>query len=197
MEVRRFDAEYLRRLCAGDDEIERHFAAYFSRLIFLKISRRVAGRDTVQEVQQETFARVFSIIRKGAVQCPEALPALVASTAENVYRELVRGWMRSGSDEPVPDVADQRYDLDRELIDAERKKHVRELLATLSPKDRRLLRMLFFEGLDRTEVCRKLGVTPDYLRVVTHRARARLRAGMLKKIALQGETDFTVESPPL
>ncbi len=155
------------------------------------------NRETVQDIQQETLARVFALIRNGRVKEPAALPGLVATTAENVFHEIMRDGARARSGEPVPDVVDERADTGRDLINGERKRFVRKLLKTLPEKDRRLLYMLYFEGLSREVICRSLGVTPDHLRLLIHRARARFKTELMKKNTAKGETDLTLESHPL
>jgi RNA polymerase sigma-70 factor (ECF subfamily) len=44
-------------------------------------------------------------------------------------------------------------------------------LAKLSGKDRNILHAVFFEQRDKDEVCRELGVSREYLRVLLHRAK--------------------------
>ncbi len=197
MEACRFDDGYLERLRQRDGAVERHFAVYFNRLIFLKISRRVRNRENIEEIQQETLARVFGLIRGGRVKDPAALPGLVATTAENVFREMTREGARARSGEPLPDIADERADTGRDLINEERKRFVRKLLKTLPEKDRKLLYMVYYEDLSREVVCRSLGVTPDHLRLLIHRARIRFRTELIKKSTTRDETDLTLESHPL
>jgi RNA polymerase sigma-70 factor (ECF subfamily) len=48
---------------------------------------------------------------------------------------------------------------------------VQRVLAKLPPKDRNILRAVFFEQRDKNEVCLELGVSREYLRVLLHRAK--------------------------
>jgi RNA polymerase sigma-70 factor (ECF subfamily) len=54
--------------------------------------------------------------------------------------------------------------------------HVRAIMETLPQKERQLLHWLFFEEADKDEVCRRLGIDRNYLRVLLHRAKQRFRA---------------------
>ena len=47
------------------------------------------------------------------------------------------------------------------------------------PKDRDVLRALFFEECDKDEICRRFKVDRDYLRVLVHRAKARFRTAFI------------------
>jgi RNA polymerase sigma-70 factor (ECF subfamily) len=53
--------------------------------------------------------------------------------------------------------------------------HVRAVMGTLPQKERQLLHWLFFEEADKDEVCRRLGIDRNYLRVLLHRAKQRFK----------------------
>ena len=53
--------------------------------------------------------------------------------------------------------------------------HVRAVMETLPHKERQLLHWLFFEECDKDEVCRRLGIDRNYLRVLLHRAKQRFK----------------------
>jgi len=59
---------------------------------------------------------------------------------------------------------------------------VREVLEGLSERDRRLLKAVFFEELDKDEVCRDFHVDRDYLRVLLHRAKQTFKSQFSKKM---------------
>ena len=71
-----FDASYLERLQRGDAGTERHFASYFGELIRLKLRARVRSRDSIEDIRQETFLRVLTLVRaKDGIRQPERLGA--------------------------------------------------------------------------------------------------------------------------
>ena len=59
MQFQEFSQSYLERLCSGDFRTESHFVSYFSELIQLKLRSRVNSPQAVEDLRQETFARVF------------------------------------------------------------------------------------------------------------------------------------------
>jgi RNA polymerase sigma-70 factor (ECF subfamily) len=73
------------------------------------------------------------------------------------------------------------------LTAREREDKVREILEKLSERDRRLLRAVFLEELDKDKVCQDFGVDRDYLRVLLHRAKQAFKSTYLK---------HTGENPP-
>lgn len=179
LELQGFDAAYLERLRSGHSETEKHFVSYFGTLILIKLRSRFRSRQFVDDVRQETFLRVLRAVRtpKG-IRDPERLGPFVNSVCNNVAFEFLRseGRHRPTAEEPDPPANDADCDPEAALITEERKAQVRRTLDELSERDRRLLRALFLEELDKDEVCEQFGVDRNYLRVLLHRAKAQFRA---------------------
>ncbi len=186
MEFQTFDAAYVRRLTDGDPATESHFSTYFEKYLSMKLrSRQIAGA-MADDVRQETLFRVLKTLRGGAgVSQPERFGAFVNSVCNNVLLELLHRKKRDGEPpEDPPETADHRIDIDGSLISEERKRIVAEVLDDLSPKDRDILRLVFFEDLDRKAICDRLHVEPDYLRVLLHRAKAKFQAAYHKRYGM-------------
>src|SRR5690242_16233423 len=67
-----FDARYIERLCAGDRETQEHFVGYFTELIRMKLRSRLQSSHAIEDVCQETFARVLAVLRRdGGLRQPE------------------------------------------------------------------------------------------------------------------------------
>jgi RNA polymerase sigma-70 factor, ECF subfamily len=177
LEFRTFDDEYVRRLAAGDPETEAHFHTYFSQFLSIKLRSRRIDPDAAADVRQETLYRVLKVIRLGnGVSHPERFGAFVNSVCNNVLLESGRKASKSpDAGEDPPEIPDKSIDPERSLITSERKQMVRKILDELSPKDREILRMVFFEEADRDEICRRLNVEPGHFRVLLHRAKGRFQ----------------------
>jgi len=163
--------------------VEEHFTAHFSQLLFLKLRGRVRSAQLMEDMKQETFLRVLQQIRsRGGIDHPERLGGFVNSVCNNVILEFFRS---EGRHPQLPETgaepADHTVDLEGALVDNERKRMVRSILAELPGKDRAILRMVFLEEMDKDEVCATMGVTRGYLRVLLHRARERLKAVLAKR----------------
>jgi RNA polymerase sigma-70 factor (ECF subfamily) len=172
-----FDANYVSRLVEGDRSTEDHFVAYFSEFLALKLRSRLRSREAIEDVRQETFARVFKVLRQQrGIDHPERLGGFVNSVCSNVLFEKYREHNRYTPMSPqADDWPDDRIELDEPLINAERKRLVERVLARLRKRDVELLRMVFLEETDRADACRRLKISPGCLRVVLHRAMARFR----------------------
>lgn len=177
-----FDADYVRRLRERDPETQRHFSEYFGVLLQIKLANGVRSWQMLLDVRQETLARVLEAVQADGIAQPERLGAFVCSTANHVlwqHRRTEDRYAHLAGKPPEP--IDERMEIERDLISQDRKRLVEAVLAKLSTKDRQVLRMLFLEERDKQEVCEKLGVTPEYLRVLLYRARRRFRKKLGRK----------------
>jgi RNA polymerase sigma-70 factor, ECF subfamily len=172
-----FDELYLQRLRERDFRTEQHFAAYFSRLLVIKLRSRLRESQAVDDIRQETFVRVLKALRtEGGIRNPERLGAFVNSVCNNILQEFYRSSTHGEAPaEDLPEPADRTIDLDGMLVTKQTRTQVREILAQLSERDRRLLAAVFLEEKDKDEICREFGVDRDYLRVLLHRAKENFR----------------------
>jgi RNA polymerase sigma-70 factor (ECF subfamily) len=171
-----FSCDYVQRLTAGDPETERHFVGYFSELLLIKLRRVVRTQQAVEDVRQETFLRVFHVLRHKGLANPERLGAFVNGVCNNVVAEHFRSMSKHS---PFPDEGldppGGGPDPEEEMVSEERKRRVRQILERLPAKDREILRMVFLEERQKDDVCRICRVDRNYLRVLLHRAKNRFR----------------------
>ena len=172
-----FDGDYVQRLIAEDPETERHFTDYFGDLLSLKLRSRLRSPAQVEDARQETFVRVLTALKKKAsLATPESLGAFVNAVCNNVLLETYRS---AGRTTPLDDQPEEPEDsqpgAEWRVLKSEERDKVREAIAGLPPRDRDLIRWLFFEDRDKDDVCRELNVDRGYLRVLFHRAKQRFR----------------------
>jgi RNA polymerase sigma-70 factor (ECF subfamily) len=179
-----FDALYLQRLRSGDPWTEQHFVEYFSALIELKVRRRLGSPSAIEDVRQETLARVWATLRSDrGIRQPERLGSFVNSVCNNVLFEHYRQSSKEASpcDDAVIDVADPATSVADAISNREMRENVREILNKLSEKDHFLLERVFLNECDKDEVCRYVGVSREYLRVLLYRSRKSFRKLFLKE----------------
>ena len=183
-----FDEEYLARLKRGDIETGRHFNEYFGNVIWLKLRNRVRAAYLIEEIRQETFARVLNFVQSGrSIEHPERFGAFVLGVCNNVMREVLRCESHHvHRSDDAPDLPDENCTTDASVVSGERQRAVRLVLEELPEKDRALLRMLFVEEVDRSTLSQYFKVDGDYLRVLVHRAKERFREVVRKKGAAVG-----------
>lgn len=185
LDFHQFNESYLHGLRAQDMETEAHFVSYFSRILQNKLRRHLACPEHIKDVQQETLLRTWAAVRtEGGIRQPERFGAFVSSVCNNILRESYRQRSRTRAlDDLQADSTDNALGPDAVLLASETKSQVRDVLQRLCPKDRKLLMAVFFEQRDKDEVCRELGVSRNYLRVLLHRARQQFMAQYQRKSA--------------
>jgi RNA polymerase sigma-70 factor, ECF subfamily len=187
-----FDAGYLASLCDGDRQTQDHFVGYFSALLQVKLRSRLQSRHAIEDVCQETFARVFTALRKeGGIKDPERLGSFVNSVCNNVLFETYRsmGRVESLDAEGKPEPPATAPDALAIVTARQFKEKVLEILHYMAPRDRLLLRAVFWEQRDRDEVCREFGVDRQYLRVLLHRAKQEFKTEYAKRFGTSVSLD--------
>lgn len=180
-----FDARYIGNLCAGDHETQEHFVGYFTQLLRLKLRSKLQSSHAIDDVCQETFARVFSVLRRdGGLRQPERLGAFVNTTCNHVLFEQYRlsGRSESLDEDGTPEPAAKGASALDVAVSRQLKRKVREILLRLAPRDRSLLKAVFLDERDRDEVCREFGLEREYLRVLLHRAKQEFKEEYVKRI---------------
>lgn len=178
MDFQAFDSSYVERLRAGDRNTEDHFVAYFGELIELKLRSRLASRQSLEDVKQETFARCLKLLRSpGGIRNAERLGPLVNSICNNVLSEHFRAGRRT---EPLEDQPAERFiarepDALSRIITDDTRRVVRQVLEKLPARDQAILKAVFLEEREKDDLCREIGVTRDYIRVLLHRAKQSFR----------------------
>jgi RNA polymerase sigma-70 factor (ECF subfamily) len=182
MQFEDFDSDYLERLRAGDFSTQQHFVAYFGELIRLKAGRRVRSVAAVEDIRQETLARVLRLLTEQGIRQPERLGAFVNSVCNNVLHEHHRSETRElpADDEVVNAIPDPNMSVLDVVARRQLQQKVQQTLEALPEKDRCILKAVFLEERSKDEVCRDFGVTRDYLRVLVHRAKQSFKSHYLR-----------------
>jgi len=183
VEFHLFDAEYVRKLADGDPATESHFSAYFEKFILTKMRTRKVSLEMAEDVCQETLLRVLKSLRQGSgVSQPERFGAFVNAVSNNVFLELTHKQSRHTLvDEDTPEPVDKAAGAETKLITEERKRMVAAVLEELLPKEREILRLVFFEEADRRQISEQFEVDPDYLRVLLHRAKSKFQLAYTRR----------------
>jgi RNA polymerase sigma-70 factor (ECF subfamily) len=193
-----FDALYLQRLRSGDPWTEQHFVDYFSALIELKLRRRLLSASAIEDVRQETLARVWATLRiDGGIRQAERLGSFVNSVCNNVLFEHYRQSSKEPSpcDDAVIDVADPTTSVADAISNREMRQKVREILNKLSEKDHFLLEQVFLNECDKDEVCRHVGVSREYLRVLLCRSKKSFRKTFVKEMERLARARLATRQP--
>lgn len=140
------------------------------------IGARVADASTVEDLTQETLARMLAAQSR---LDPSALCPYAIVTARN----LVRSWARAEERRQrlSPSVVDARRpeDPEQQAMEAEDRRVLAAALDQLSRPDRETLIAHDVEGVETAALARQLGTSPGAVTLRLVRARARLRVEYL------------------
>jgi RNA polymerase sigma-70 factor (ECF subfamily) len=186
-----FDSRYVNALRQGDPIVEAHFVNHFSPILLRTLSWKVRSADQAKDLRQEVFLRVLAAVRSGdGIRRPERFEAFVIGVCNNIVRESYREQrqfvgLSVMKKEPAADFP-SAYAL---LLAQETRTRVRGILSQLNVNEQAILKATFLEEQDKDETCRRLGISPSYLRVLLHRAKRQfgIRA---QKDALQTQKSF-------
>jgi RNA polymerase sigma-70 factor (ECF subfamily) len=168
--------EYLAKLAARDEDAAAHFVRYFGTLLVIKLRARFFPPPLIDELCQETIVRVLTAIRKNSIQDARKLGSFVVATCNHVVSEHFRSDLRST---PLEDSHLEKLihdlDIEKTLLTRETQQKVRQVLARLPERDRKVLTALFLEERDKDLICKEFGIDRGYLRVLLHRAKSSFR----------------------
>lgn len=182
-----FDEGYVENLRAGDAATQEHFVSYFTDLLHLKLRSRLRSPHAIEDVRQETFARVLASLRKEhSLRQPERLGAFVNSVCNNVLLEHYRSVARTQplETEGQPDPPAVGPNVLEVLAAGQLGEKVREILLKMPTRDRAVLKAVFLDEKDREEVCREFGVDREYLRVLLFRAKQDFKTEYLNQMSM-------------
>jgi RNA polymerase sigma-70 factor, ECF subfamily len=171
------EAELARRVAEGADDAalcESELCRRFlnrARLYGLKHLR--FDVTAAEDLAQQVMMVLLEALRSGKVEDLDRVDRFMLGTCRNVAHSMRRREAR---------VEGTRRRLSVELAgavtppwDLVESRRVEECLATLPPRESRLLFLLFQEGATAAEAAESLDTTPGNVRVIHHRAIARLR----------------------
>jgi len=195
-----FDDDYVRRLREGDRWTEEHFRSYFEQLLLIKLRRRLPSPEAIQDVRQEVFMRVFKTLRApdGGLRDARKLGAYVNTVCNNVVLEQYR--QTSRTDPLLEEHLDlpASEDVEEAMVSSEERERVRRVVNELPPRDRDILKALFFDERSNDDGGAEFRVDRGYLRVLLHRAKEKFRGAWGHKVIpiRPGETDSPEPSLP-
>ena len=184
MRFHSFNALYLERLRSGDSGVEQHFVQYFTTLIQRKLRRRLSSPSVMEDIRQETFARVWAALRRNqGIGQPKRLGSFVNSVCNNVllehYRQALKE-VRSGDDVQIS-VADPGTSCADAISDGRMREKVRDItdivleaiyrqLTVRNPANSSIFvelpQLCTYHSLSMTAPCQPVGPTISHYRIV-------------------------------
>jgi RNA polymerase sigma-70 factor (ECF subfamily) len=171
------DSEVARRIAARGEDAAAHEAELCRR--FLNRARLYGLKHlrfdvtAAEDLAQQVMIAVLEALRAGRVEDLTRIDRFMLGTCRNVAHSMRRAQKRR---------AETRQRLSAELgsvvtppWELVPTRRVEDCLGALAPRETRVLQLLFQEGSTATETAGQLGTTAGNVRVIRHRAMARLR----------------------
>lgn len=173
-------SELVQRIAAGDRAAEHELMARYGPILRHLLTRWSRDPATAEDLLQETLGLALLKIREGQVRQPESLGAFLHSLARNRCVQLYRrAANQTDRHEPLDEIrlAEERPGQLAGLLERERTRLVRQVLAELEPERDRQVLFRYYIAEERAEpICADLGLTAEHFHRVLHRARRRYRA---------------------
>jgi RNA polymerase sigma-70 factor, ECF subfamily len=183
-----FDAEYVRRLRAGEPAVQEHFSLYFQEKLQIKLRRYDFALRA--DIIQDTFLRALEKLRDDNLRQPESLGAFVFGICKNVCYERIRKTNTEMLSEEIVQTLKSTDNPERDVLQSELRTALRRSIGQMADKERRLLIDFFFKERTKADICKEFGVTPGYLRVCLHRAKKALKRRFLQKFDERYKSEF-------
>jgi len=171
------DAEVARCIVVRGEEAPVHEAElcrrYLNRARLYGLRHLRFDVTAAEDLAQQVMMVVIEALRAGRVKDLELIDRFMLGTCRNVAHSMRRARKRE------EDTARRlSSELGRAVVppwEMVESRRVEECLGGLPPRDARVLQLLFQEGETAADVATLLGTTPGNIRVIRHRAIARLR----------------------
>lgn len=163
------------------DELAERYRDRLQSFIRSRLGARMVEIESLEDIQQETWLRVFQSMERFRWQGEESFVHWLGTIAENVIRSLARREQRK----PLRLVSDSALDAaqapaddspGRQVRKKERFHRLQQALQSLDPDSRRVVFLSRIEGLPIKEVAKRMARTPNATSILLYRAFVKLRS---------------------
>ena len=153
------DSELVERLRQRDPQALAELYDRFGRVVYSLILRIVRDTAVAEDLVQETFLRVWN-----RVHAFDALRGSVGAWLLAVARNRAIDYLRSaaGRERNAFEVEETDHpalycNMEPDILNADKTRRVRAAMEKLSPNQRTVMELAYFEGLSHTEMAERIG----------------------------------------
>jgi RNA polymerase sigma-70 factor (ECF subfamily) len=174
------DAELARRIAAAGEQIDSAAETELYRRLAPRTRlyglRHLRDPHAAHDLMQQVLLMTLERLRGGKLREPERIASFVLGMCRMVVLEIRRGtWRRETLLETYGDTPEAVDAPEPLALDADR---LAECLQALAERERSVVALTFFADKPGDEVAKELELSAGNVRVIRHRALARLRACM-------------------
>jgi RNA polymerase sigma-70 factor (ECF subfamily) len=176
------DPDLVARLQRRDPQALAELYDRYGRLVYALILRVVRDRGVAEDLVQETFLRVWNRVHgfdaeKGAIG-----PWLLAVARNRAidYLRSASGRERNAVEFEETDHPSLYIDMEQDILTSDKARVVKQAMEKLSPQQRQVIELAYFEGLSQTEMAERmkqpLGTVKTWVRTALKNLRDELGA---------------------
>ena len=153
------DVELIERLQRRDPQALAELYDRYGRLVYSLILRVVRDRGIAEDLVQETFLRVWNRAQGLDAQRGSMGPWLLAVARNRAidYLRSAGGRERNALEFEETDHPALYTDMERDILSSDSARRVKTAVEKLSPNQRQVIELAYFEGLSQTEMAERMG----------------------------------------
>src|SRR5678815_3403797 len=153
------DEKLVTRLQRRDPQALGELYDRYGRLTYALILRVVRDAGIAEDLVQETFLRVWNRVQGFDAQRGAIGPWLLAVARNRAidYLRSTGGRERNALEFEETDHPALYTDMERDLLNSDQTRRVKVAMQKLSPNQRQVIELAYFEGLSQTEMAEKMG----------------------------------------
>jgi RNA polymerase sigma-70 factor (ECF subfamily) len=149
----------------------------YGRVTFSLILRVVRDTGTAEDLVQETFLRVWNRVNGFDAQKGSIGPWLLAVARNRAidYLRSAGGRERNAVEYEETDHPALYCDMEKDLLTSDKARRVKSAVEKLSPNQRQVIELAYFEGLSQTEMAERMGQPLGTVKTLVRTALKNLR----------------------
>jgi len=153
------DPDLVQRLQRRDPQALADLYDRYGRLVYALILRIVKDAGIAEDLVQETFLRVWNRVHGFDAQKGAIGPWLLAVARNRAidYLRSAGGRERNAVEFEETDHPSLYCDMERDILLSDTARMVKAAMEKLSPNQRQVIELAYFEGLSQTEMAERMG----------------------------------------
>jgi len=153
------DTGLVSRMQARDPRALAEFYDRYGRAVYALILRVVRDTGIAEDLVQETFLRVWNRVHGFDAQKGSIGPWLLAVARNRAidYLRSAGGRERNAVEYEETDHPALYTNMEQELLASDKARRVKSAIDKLSPNQRQVIELAYFEGLSQTEMAERMG----------------------------------------
>lgn len=186
------EAELIKLCLEKDKKAWSIFIERYSRLVYWSIRKRLlisgfqCDESDIEDIFQEVFLMILRDKKLSQLKGAKFIPGWLAMVASNKTVDFIRKNSRREENLVVENEAFVDYSLGQDLFDQDIFKVVKEVIDTLSDKERIIITLNLLEEKTHGEIAGILRIPANTVSTVIARTKEKLRQG-LKERAVKGD----------